>query len=345
MIYRDVMPVDRRRAIELLATGVGVAAAGFNFGCGEGGAYTRQSFYRPTPEAPLTPTEQFYVYHCCGEPEPPPPDRWRLHLRGLVERETALSLADLESLPLVTREITLECVGNSPAGTLISSAAFEGPALRDVLALAGLSPRARALHLAGLDGYGAYLPRAVLDDDAAMVVLRMNGEPLPPLHGAPARALFPDRYGMFSVKWLDAIVGIRRYAPFGALRGLGHSVDGIKEPRSRVDAPRDGGTVYVGEATTLRGLAVTAGVGVERVEVEVDGEWQPAALTFNTLTDERSPYLWSLWSHPWTPKTVGQHVIRVRAFAADGSAQGERSGFPYDGGAVHAVRVAVIARD
>lgn len=333
--------IDRRRAIQLVATSVGAVAAGAGAaGCGEGGAYTRQSFYRPTPAAPLTPTEQFYVYHCCGEPDVPAD--WSLEVRGLVDRTRRLDLAALEALPQVRREVTLECVGNSPGGTLISSALFEGPALRDVVAVAGLGDRARALHVAGLDGYGAYLPRAALADDVAMVALRMNGEPLPYLHGAPARALFPDRYGMFSVKWLDALVGVRKYAPFGALRGLGRSVDGVKEPRSRIDAPMS--EVAVGEPVEVRGLAVTPGLGVERVEVEVDGTWHAAELTFNTLDDDRGPYLWTLWRHVWTPERVGEHALRVRAFAADGTTQGMRSAFPYDGGAVHAVRVAVVAR-
>lgn len=325
--------LDRRRAIQLVATTVGAAAVG----CG-GGSFTRQSFYRPTPEAPLTPTEQFYVFHGFGEPDVP--RRWALGVRGLVARERALSPDDLAALPQVTREITLECVGNSPEGDLISAAAFEGPAVRDVLAAAGLSDRARALHFVGLDGYGTYLPRAIVDDDIAMIALRMNGEPLPYLHGAPVRALFPDRYGMFSVKWLDAIVAIRHYAPFGALRGLGRSVDGVKEPRSRIDSPRN--TVRIGEPAEIRGLAVTPGLGIERVEVQIDGEWLPAELTFNTLDDDRGPFLWSLWRHVWTPTRAGEHTLRVRAFAADGTPQADRSGFPYDGGAVHSLRVTVL---
>ncbi len=325
-------PLDRRRAIQLAAVSVGALATG----CG-GGSYTRQSFYRPTPDAPLTPTEQFYVFHGFGEPDVPAD--WTLGVRGLVDRALALSPADLAALPQITREVTLECVGNSPQGDLISAAAFEGPAIRDVLAAAGLSDRARAVHCVGLDGYGTWLPRAIVDDDVALIALRMNGEPLPYLHGAPARALFPDRYGMFSVKWLDALVAIRHYAPFGALRGLGRSVDGVKEPRSRIDAPR--GAVTVGEPAEIRGLAVTPGLGVERVEVQVDGAWHRAELTFNTLDDDRGPFLWSLWRHRWTPTRVGEHILRVRAFAADGTPQADRSGFPYDGGAVHSLRVTV----
>lgn len=327
--------LDRRRAMQLVATSVAVVA-----GCGgEGGSFTRQSFYRPTPARPLTPTEQFYVYHCCGEPTVPAD--WALGVRGLVDRPATLTLADLEALPQVERELTLECVGNSPRGDLISSAAFGGPALRDVLAAAGISARAQAIHLAGLDGYGSIVPRHVIESDVAMVALRMNGAPLPYLHGAPARALFPDRYGMFSTKWLADVIAIRRYAPFGALRGLGRSADGIKEPRSRIDRPPT--QVTLGETVELRGLAVTPGLGVERVEVELDGVWQAAALTFNTLDDDRGPFLWSLWRHEWTPARTGAHVVRVRAFAASGRGQDERSGFPYDGGAVHAVRVDVVA--
>ena len=33
----------------------------------------------------------------------------------------------------------------------------------------------------------------------------MNGEPLPPLHGAPARLIAPGWYGVANAKWLTRI--------------------------------------------------------------------------------------------------------------------------------------------
>ena len=335
--------MNRRSAIKLFGGTVGAAMLPLNFsGCDVGEAYARESIFQPTPEIPLTPTDDFYVNWCCGLPRAPEPARWRLHLRGLVRDPVTLTYDDLLALPQVHREVTLECVGNLPGGLLLSSGRFEGPLLRDVLARARLEDAAHGLSLRGLDGYPSYMPRSEAEDDTAMLAHTLNGEPLRVENGAPVRALFPGRYGLVAVKWLDSITATRTYTPYGALRGLGDPVAARMRLRSRIDEPYDGRTVRVGRAVELRGLALAPGRGVSRVQVHADGSWQDAELTFNTLTDERSPYLWSLWRFAWTPRRVGRHVLQVRAFDVDGATQDAHADFPYDSGAIHAVRVVAI---
>ena len=334
--------VGRRGFVRLLGGAAGAGLLPWNFACGtSGGARVVNSRYRPTPEAPLTPTDDFSINYNFGLPDLPEPSRWRLHLRGLVEQETTLTFDDLMALPQVTREVTLECIGNDPGGGLISSAAFTGVPLREAMARAGIDGRGRGIQFLGLDGYPSYLPVAVVEDDTAMIVHSMNGEPLTAVHGAPARVLFPGRYGMFSIKWLDSITVARNYADYGALSGLGGFVDGEKRVKSRVDAPNDGRTVDLGEPIEVTGLAVTPGDGIARVEVAVDGEWQPAEMTFNRIGDDRSDYLWSLWRFSWTPTEPGRHVLSVRAFDAHERTQSFDADFPYDASAIHSVRVLV----
>lgn len=337
----DELP--RRGFIRLLGGAAGLGLLPANFGCGlSGGAFARGSRYAPTPDAPLTPTELFYVNYNYGLPEAPAPRAWRLHLGGLVDRPVALSLDDLLGFEQVTREVTLECIGNVPGGTLLSAASFTGPRLRDVVGAAGASPHAHGLRVLGLDGFPAHLPRAVLDEEA-LVALTMNGAPLDALHGAPARLLLPGRYGMFSIKWLDSITLARTWYTWGVARGVAGFVDGATRVRSRVDPAWDGRTVRLHEPVEVTGLAVTPGVGVARVEVEVEGRWEAAELTFNTLDDARGPWLWSLWRLPWTPRREGPQVLRVRAFDARGATQDEGRRFPYDASGVHSVRVVVRA--
>jgi DMSO/TMAO reductase YedYZ molybdopterin-dependent catalytic subunit len=316
-----------------------------NFGgCGLSGADVRGSHYIPTPDAPLTPNHQFYVNSNFGTPGAAgDTQRWRLHLRGLVDRERTLSYDDLLALPQIRRGMTLECVGNEPGGDLISSAEFTGPSLRDVLATAGVDDHARGLYFVGLDGYPSFLPVDVAASDRALVVHTMNGDPLPLEHGAPVRVLFPDRYGMYSVKWLDSITATRTWHTYGALRGLSDTVDGIKRVRSRVDAPRAGRTVIIGEPVTVTGLAVSAGTGITRIEVKnpESDRYEPAEITFNTLTDEHSPLLWSLFRYTYTPSIAGAQLLSVRAFDGDGDGQVEDRRFPYDASAIHTVRIVV----
>jgi DMSO/TMAO reductase YedYZ molybdopterin-dependent catalytic subunit len=326
--------------IRLFGGAAGATLLPVNFGgCDAGEGTSRGSSFRPTPDDPLTPTADFYVNTNFATPVVPA--RWRLHLLGLVDAPLALDLDDLLAFPAVTREVTLECIGNVPGGTLLSSAPFTGVPLRDVVDAAGRSPRARGIQLLGLDGYPAYLPIEIALSDDALLAYAIHDELLPIDHGPPVRALLPGRYGMFSVKWLDSITLTREYATWGSLAELVNFVDGEVPVRSRIDSLRPGQAVDVGVPVQIAGLAVTAGRGVARVQVDTGSGWREAALTFNRLDDDRSPFLWSLWAYEWTPTTPGEVVVRVRAFDPDGETQQEEADFPYDSGAIHRVRVRV----
>lgn len=333
--------VTRRGFVRLLGGAAGVGLLPWNFGCAFD-EELRDSTHVPTPEAPLTPVGAFYVRSNFGRPGGiPEPARWRLPIDGLVGREVVLDLDALRSLPQVTREVTVECIGNRPGGRLISSQVFTGPLLRDVLALAAPSRHALGVRLLGLDGYLTFHGLDAAREGSPMLVHTMGGEPLLPEHGAPVRALFPARWGMHSLKWLDSVTLTRQWPTWGAFRSDGRVIEGTRPVRSRIDTPFDRQAVAVGRELTLTGLAVTAGVGVERVEVHVDGAWRRAELTFNTLTDERGAWLWSLWRLRWTPREPGWHTLRVRAFDVDGRTQSDDPGFPYDAAAIHALRVRV----
>lgn len=345
---------SRRSFVQLLGGVAGVFVAPVNFaGCGvEGtGPVTRGSTWLPTPDQPLTPTDQFYVN--TNFTTPAVPARWQLHVEGLVDRPMAFDLDALLAMPQVTREVTLECVGNYPDGSLISSAPFTGVRLRDVLAAAGVSDRARGIRLLGLDGFPSYLPIAIADPDPdsigvdgdgeALLVHAIHGEPLPIDHGAPLRALLPGRFGMFSIKWLDSITLTREYATYGSLGELVNFVDGTTRVRSRIDTVRDGQVVRPGVELTLTGIAATPGIGVGSVEVDVGDGWQPAELTFDPLAVDRSPFLWSLWRFVWTPTEEGDVVVRVRARDLAGNTQDDEADFPYDSSAIHRLVLHVVA--
>ena len=49
--------------------------------------------------------------------------------------------------------------------------------------------------------YERSLPLAEALRGEVLLAYEMNGEPLPPQHGAPLRLVVPGRYGMASVKW------------------------------------------------------------------------------------------------------------------------------------------------
>ena len=294
------------------------------------------SGFVPTPEEPITPVEDFYIVANFGIAQAPAAADWRLPVRGMVGRAATLARADLDRFAPITVEVTLECIGNRPGGGLISSAAFTGVRLRDVLEAAGPSSHARGVHLEGEEGYFAYLPLEAATGELPMLVHSMNGRPLTDEHGAPVRALFPGRHGLFSVKWLRALTLAREWGAWGSLTAISNVVEGVTPVMSRIDGPREGDALALGQPAVVSGIALTAGRGVERVEVDTGGGWREADIVF-----DRSPQLWSLWRLAWTPDRPGETVLAARAFDRDGTTQSFEPRFPYDSGAIHTLRVVV----
>ncbi|WP_306215740.1 molybdopterin-dependent oxidoreductase [Actinoplanes sp. RD1] len=128
---------------------------------------------------------------------------YRLVLTGPAGT-TRLSLADLEALPQHTATLPIACVeGWSATGT------WTGVRLRDLVALAGADPARTEAIVESLQAGGRYrvstvAPPHVRDPDT-LIALRLNGEPLHPDHGYPARLIAPNRPGVLQTKWVGAI--------------------------------------------------------------------------------------------------------------------------------------------
>ncbi|MGH2524914.1 MAG: molybdopterin-dependent oxidoreductase, partial [Anaerolineales bacterium] len=177
-------------------------------------------------EAFVTPNELFFVRNHGNVPRVDPA-HYRLSIGGLVKRPRALSLDELrQNFPKRTLTATLQCAGNRreelievapipdelPWGEeAISNAAWAGAALRDVLGEgpAGIAPEARHVAFAGLDdvqrqgktlGFGSSIPIEKALSLEVLLAYEMNGEPLPPAHGFPVRAIVPGYIGARSVK-------------------------------------------------------------------------------------------------------------------------------------------------
>lgn len=264
-----------------------------------------------------------------------------LKITGLVERERRFRLDELMRLPAREEVVTLECAGNLVGWGGVSNARWTGVRLAEVLKAAGLRPEAKEVVLIGADGgtereaggiavdaYARSLPLARAMEPDTLLVFKMNGEPLPALHGGPLRALVAGWYGMDSVKWLQQIVITRE--PFAGFyqarryyeaRRAGdlttRSALGAMRLKSQIARPINEAQLTLAP-TTIFGAAWCGDAEVARVEVTTDGgrTWRAAE-----LGRDRAPRAWRLWAYEWKPASAGQVVIAARAIDTQGRVQ------------------------
>src|SRR3954469_20329860 len=280
-----------------------------------------------------------------------------LEVGGAVGDPITLTLDELRAMPAHERAVTLECAGNGrlamrplPTGEpwgdyAVSTARWKGAFLHEVLAQARPAPDAVDVRFEGAD-HGAYhlkpilpetsredltfvraLPLAHVADPGAEILIayEMNGEPLPPDHGAPFRIVVPHWYAVASVKWLTRIDVLTE--PYTGEFQTGHYMyewpDRAPEPvdlmrvRARITDPSPAAVIDAG-GCTVRGKAWSGTGPVTRVEVSLtgEGEWHPAQ-----LEEPRGPYQWQDWSFEWDATAVGRHTLRARATDAAGNVQ------------------------
>jgi sulfite oxidase len=304
----------------------------------------------------LTATDAFYVRGHGAVPEIDP-RAWRLHVHGAVERELDLSLATLREA-FREREVTatLQCAGNRRAGLIAirdipgeapwgpgatGTATWTGIGLADVLALAG--PLREAEHV-GFDGadispeakpaqrFGGSIPLDKAFRHEVLLAWAMNGEPLPPVHGAPLRVVVPGYIGARSVKWLERIEVrstpwpgyfqnvVYRLLPEDGAPGAGAGIPlGLVALNSDVLSPADGETVPSGPVE-VRGYAFAGGERyVARVDVSLDGgaSWSQAE-----LLDDLGKWAWRHWRIT-VDLAPGDHEIVVRAWDSSAATQPE----------------------
>ena len=181
-----------------------------------------------------------------------------------------------------------------------------------------------------VDGFTAGFPTEVgLDGRTALVAVGMNGEPLPALHGFPARLVVAGLYGYVSAtKWLDAIE-LTTWEDFdGYWVPRGWSKEGPIKTASRIDVPRSGATVDAG-TQPIAGVAWAPTVGIAAGRGA--GRRRPVARGRARRGGERQ-HVGAVVPRRGTP-TPGEHRIRVRATNADGETQTEEQRPPAPDGA------------
>ena len=293
---------------------------------------------RGTISPALTPTRDFYIVSKNFQDPVLAASGWSIKIRGMVAKPTTLHLSDLRSMPATSITLTQECISNVVGGGQISTGRFTGVPLRDVLNLARPQSGASMLGFTASDGYTETLDlQTAMTDAQILVAYDLNGEPLPDLHGYPARILIPAHYGMRSPKWLTRI-NVGTSEPGGYWEQQGWNPSAQVQTMSRFDAPLSGAVLPPGEVT-VGGVAFAANRGIKQVEWSIDNgrTWRPT-----TLAPPLSRLTWVLWQATWQAR-VGSYNLAVRAMDGTGAWQTEAlaSSFPSGSSGLHHITVSI----
>jgi DMSO/TMAO reductase YedYZ molybdopterin-dependent catalytic subunit len=265
----------------------------------------------------VTPTKDFYVVSKNFFSDPVVDvNRWVLEISGAVKEPIKMTYNQLLKLPAIERYETLECISNEVGGDLISNASWRGVSLRDLIASTTPDPATKKVVFTAADGYADSITFERGMSPENLLVYSMNGEPLLPGHGAPARLLIPGIYGMKNVKWLTKIELMPNDFQ-GYWQQRGWSDVATINPMSRIDLPTGKTVTYKDGVLQVAGIAFGGDQGISKIEVSLDDgkSWQEAK-----LKDPLDKYTWRLW-HLETPATPGSHRLMVRATDGAGKLQ------------------------
>jgi DMSO/TMAO reductase YedYZ molybdopterin-dependent catalytic subunit len=316
----------------------------------------------------LTPNDAFFVRSHFGAPAVDLMP-WEVELVGLVDRPLRLAPDGLGRLEQATKAAVLQCAGNGRGlyrprvpgvpweRGAVGQAEWSGVRLADLLERAGLQAGAAHVHFIGGDAppspkMPAFVRSIPIDrarDPATILALRMNGEPLPVIHGGPVRLVVPGWAGNNWFKWVRKIVVARDEAP-GFYMQTAYRMPRTPVPpgaapaavpldpvdwmnvKSLITWPERGSTLPAGPVE-VRGIAWTGQGHVTKVDVRIgqDDRWLTA-----TLLGDPEPGAWRPWRLRWEPAGPGRHVIAARATDSMGQVQPEspawnRSGYLWNG--------------
>jgi DMSO/TMAO reductase YedYZ molybdopterin-dependent catalytic subunit len=341
-----------------------------------------------TPErlldAETTPTARFFIRNNGQIPEATKePDAWKIVVDGEVNSRLELTLGELKKrFTPVTRRLVLECGGNGRSFFTpqargnqwtnggVGCAEWTGVRVADVLKAAGVKPSAvfsghygADPHLSGDASRQALsrgVPIAKLMDESNLIAWAMNGEPLLPVHGFPARLLIPGWPGSVSGKWLTRIWIRDRVHDGQGMGGTSYRVaikpmvpGGKPDPanfrdlesmpvRAIITSPANGARPPAGtREISLRGAAWAGDHTVRAVDLSIDygSSWQGTS-----LGQPRNRYDWQRWTATVKLPSDGYYEVWARATDSRGVVQPHIAGNwnPQGYGANPMHRIAVL---
>ena len=294
--------------------------------------------------------------------DPAVTQQWTIFVSGLVQRPKTIKVSDLSSMPQVKRRSVMQCAGNgrsyywakakTPGSGWkhggMGNLEWEGVELMPLLSSLQLSPDASVRYLTangrdqpavagGADMIKSYPLKAPQLQDA-IIALKMNGEPIPTVHGGPVRLIIPGYYGNMNVKWLTALMYTVDESPSAIMQKTYRMPIFPVEPGkfTTQDLTQQNSTPTYGFEVMSVVFAPLAGQTVQGGSVQLSGvAWNDGVVPLTSVrvsldrgrswleTEFEAPdgaYGWYRWQHQ-APLDAGRHEVWVRAIDAWGRSQ------------------------
>jgi DMSO/TMAO reductase YedYZ molybdopterin-dependent catalytic subunit len=240
-------------------------------------------------------------------------DYWSFAIIGRVRRPLILSFDDLRQFPSETLRCAVSCAATSHGRPLIGEALWRGVPLRALLDEVTIADAARFACIHAADRYTTVLP---LDQLAAtLLVYEMDGEPLSPRHGFPARLIAPGLHGYKMPKWIERIE-LTDTADGGFWESRGWPLDGAAGIKAAIlsHEQNDDGSI------ALSGIAYAGSRAITSLEVSIDyGDPMPVPFS------QDDTFTLTHWQTRWTPPGIGDYRIAVCVCAAGSRAPADHS--------------------
>ena len=153
---------------------------------------------------------------------------WRLQIHGEVGRPTTLNFQELLNLSQVDLSCDVHCV----TGWTLLDSHWGGVRLTTIMDLVKVKENARFVIFEAASGYTTNIPISEARKENVILAHSFFGKELPRPHGAPVRALVPDRYFYKSAKWLEGVKFTARDEPgYWERGGYSNSADPWREER------------------------------------------------------------------------------------------------------------------
>jgi DMSO/TMAO reductase YedYZ molybdopterin-dependent catalytic subunit len=285
-----------------------------------------------TPASLVTPTDRFFIRTAASTLHKTR-ERRDIAIGGVVRNPTTIPIADLTALSRPLGTHLMECSGNTdPADFgLISSASWDGVPISALLDRIQLPANASSILVTGLDddsrtwrtsaaGASWIFSRRDLERSGAFLATAMNGAPLTPDHGFPARLVVPNWYGCVCIKWVTRIdvVGddepptlqMREFAVRTHQRGMPSLAREFQPARIDLAATPVRVEQWVaGDEVRYRVIGIAWGGDRTVRPLTIRFRHDQPFVPVDDCPPASSSTTWNLWSHVWRPTAPGRYQI------------------------------------